>query len=181
VELSTDQKGAIAETALVHAAAKLCIPVYAPVSEGGRYDLIFDVGSRLLRVQCKWATRRGDVILIRFRSSRRSRNGLVHRSYTTDEIDVIAGYCAELDQCYVIPFAEFFRRSGIYLRLGPTRNNQRQGILWARDFEFERLHWAGPGAIAQLGERQRGTLEVAGSIPAGSIESARISGRSLFD
>jgi PD-(D/E)XK endonuclease len=153
VELTTDQKGAIAETALVHAAAKLCIPVYAPVSEGGRYDLIFDVGSRLLRVQCKWAVRRGNVVHIRFRSCRRSRTGLIHRSYTTDEIDLIAGYCAELDQCYVIPFGQFFRRSGIYLRLNPTRNNQHQGILWATDFEFERLHWTTSGAVAQLGER----------------------------
>jgi hypothetical protein len=67
------------------------------------------------------------------------------------------------------------------LRLEPTKNNQRQRVLWARDFEFERLHWVPSGAIAQLGERQRGTLEVAGSSPAGSIESARTSGRSLFD
>jgi hypothetical protein len=151
--LTTDQKGAIAETALVHAAAKLCIPVYAPVSEGGRYDLIFDVGPRLLRVQCKWAKRLGDVVMIRCRSCRRSRTGLVHRAYTTDEIDLIAGYCAELDQCYVVPFVDYFRRGSIHLRLEPTRNNQRQRVLWAKDFEFERLNWAGPGAIAQLGER----------------------------
>ena len=168
MELSTDQKGAIAESAIAHAAAKLCIPVYAPVSEGGRYDLIFDVDSQLLRVQCKWAVRRGDVVLIRFKSCRRSRAGLIHRSYTTDEIDLIAGYCAELDQCYALPFAEFFRRSGIYLRLNPTRNNQHQRILWARDFEFERLNWVPSGAVAQLGERQSGRLEATGSSPVGS-------------
>jgi PD-(D/E)XK endonuclease len=172
VQLTTDQKGAIAETALAHAAAKLCIPVYAPVSEGGRYDLIFDVGSSLLRVQCKWAVRLGGVVMIRCRSCRRSRAGIVHRSYTTEEIDLIAGYCAELDKCYVIPFAEYFRRGGIHLRLEPTKNNQRHGILWAREFEFERLNWMPSGAIAQLGERLRGTQEVGGSSPPGSIDSA---------
>ncbi len=166
--LTTDQKGAIAETAVTHAATRLCIPVYVPVAEGGRYDLIFDLGSRLLRVQCKWATRAGDVVVIRCRSCRRSRAGLVHRSYTTDEIDLIAGYCAELDQCYVVPFADYSRRGSIHLRLEPARNNQRQRVLWARNFEFERLHWAGPGAIAQLGERLRGTQEVGGSSPPGS-------------
>jgi hypothetical protein len=170
--LTTDQKGAIAETALVHAAAKLCIPVYTPICEGSRYDLIFDVDSQLFRVQCKWAVRSGSVVMIRCRSCRRSGTGLVHRSYTTDEIDLIAGYCAEIDQCYVVPFADYFRRGSLHLRLGPTKNNQQRGILWARDFEFERLHWAGPGAIAQLGERQRGTLEVAGSSPAGSTSEA---------
>jgi hypothetical protein len=153
VELTTDQKGAIAETALMHAAARLCIPVYAPVCEGGRYDLIFDVGSKLFRVQCKWAVHLGDVVMIRGRSCRRSRSGLVHRSYTTDEIDLIAGYCAQLEQCYVVPFARFFRQSSLYLRLTPPKTNQAHGILWAEDFEFERLNWARPGAIAQLGER----------------------------
>jgi hypothetical protein len=53
--LTTDQKGAIAESAIVHEAIKLGVDVYKPLSEGGRYDLIFDVGSALLRVQCKWA------------------------------------------------------------------------------------------------------------------------------
>ena len=86
--------------------------VYAPVSEGGRYDLIFDVESKLFRVQCKWAVRKGNVVYIRFRTCRRSRAGLVHRSYATDEIDLVAGYCAQLDQCYFVPFAKFFRRSG---------------------------------------------------------------------
>jgi PD-(D/E)XK endonuclease len=170
--LTTDQKGAIAETALVHAAAKLCIPVYAPVSEGGRYDLIVDVESRLLRVQCKWATRVGDVVQIRCRSCRRTRTGVIHRSYTTDEIDLIAGYCAELEQCYIIPFADYFRRGSIHLRLEPTRNNQRRGVLWAREFEFERLNWVPSGAVAQLGERPAGSREAAGSSPAGSTFEA---------
>ena len=153
MRLTTDQKGTIAEMAIALAAAKQCLPVYAPVSQGTRYDLIIEADKRLFRVQCKWAVRDGDVVVIRCRTCRRSRTGLVHRSYAIDEIDLIAGYCAELDECYVIPFADYYRRGAIHLRLTPTRNNQQQGILWARDFEFERLHWAGPGAIAQLGER----------------------------
>jgi hypothetical protein len=72
--LSTNQKGAIAETAIVHAATVLGIDVYKPVSEGGRYDLIFDLG-QLVRVQCKWAAFHGDVILIRCYSARRTRGG----------------------------------------------------------------------------------------------------------
>ncbi len=49
------------------AAVKLGIEVYRPMAEGGRYDLIFGSrGPRLVRVQCKWAARRGgDVIIIR--------------------------------------------------------------------------------------------------------------------
>ena len=55
MELTTDQKGAIAELAIARAGLELGIPVYRAMAEGGRYDLIFDLDSRLVRVQCKWA------------------------------------------------------------------------------------------------------------------------------
>ena len=45
--LSTDQKGAIAELAIAKAAIARRIGVYRPLSDGGRYDLIFDLGDRL--------------------------------------------------------------------------------------------------------------------------------------
>lgn len=86
-ELTTDQKGAIAESAIVHIAIKLGIGVYKPLHEGGRYDLILEVGPRLLRVQCKWAPRDGDVVVVRCRSCRRTRDGLRHRAYTAAEVD----------------------------------------------------------------------------------------------
>ena len=63
--LSTDQKGAVAEIAIALAATKLGIDVYRPLHEGGRYDLILDVGGSLNRVQCKWAPRHGDVVIVR--------------------------------------------------------------------------------------------------------------------
>jgi hypothetical protein len=53
--MTTDQKGAIAEAAITAAAIRLGVGVYRPLFEGGRYDLIFEVGETLLRVQCKWA------------------------------------------------------------------------------------------------------------------------------
>ena len=42
--LTSDQKGAIAESSIAAAAIKLGIGVYKPLFEGGRYDLIFDTG-----------------------------------------------------------------------------------------------------------------------------------------
>ena len=51
-ELTTNQKGAIAEEAIAAEAVKLGITVCRPNLDA-RYDLIFDLGSRLLRVQCK--------------------------------------------------------------------------------------------------------------------------------
>jgi PD-(D/E)XK endonuclease len=53
--LSTNRKGAIAEAEIAAAAVRLGIPVLRPIQEHGRYDLAFEVGDRILRVQCKWA------------------------------------------------------------------------------------------------------------------------------
>jgi hypothetical protein len=164
--LTTDQKGAVAETAIACAALELGIGVSKPFGDQA-YDLIFDLGERLVRIQCKWAVRSGDVVAVRCYGARRSADGLLRRLYRADEVDAFAAYCAELRTCYYLPFARFPGRRTIDLRLADCRNNQRAGINWAREYEFgatlPRL-----GAIAQLGERVHGMHEVAGSSPAGS-------------
>jgi hypothetical protein len=99
--MTTDQKGAIAEAAI--AALKLGIEVYRPIAEGGRFDMILVVDGRLLRVQCKWAARYGEVVVVRCYSNRRARTGLVRRLYSPDQIDAFAGYCLELDRCFFMP------------------------------------------------------------------------------
>jgi PD-(D/E)XK endonuclease len=166
--LTTDQKGAIAETAIVHAAVKLGIGVYKPISEGGRYDLIFDIGSRLLRVQCKWAVRLAGVVVVRCCSSRRGPHGMIVRRYSVDEIEAIAAYSAATDRCYLLPPRLFAGRRTVHLRLAPSLNNQRALINWASDFELAATLDPSQGAIAQLGERLDGIQKVAGSSPAGS-------------
>ena len=165
--LTTDQKGVIAEQAVAWEAVKRGLGVFLPLGDE-RYDLILDLRPKLLRVQCKWAVRRGDVVLIRTRRCRRGPEGFIHRGYQPGEIDAIAAYCAELGQYYLLPLEMSVGRALVQLRLSPSRNNQQQRINWAQDFEFgatlERLH----GPIAQLGERLRGTQEAGGSSPPGS-------------
>jgi prevent-host-death family protein len=161
--LTTNQKGAIAETAIAAAATKLDVPVLRPIVEHGRYDLAFDLGPRLLRVQCKWGGLDPEraVIKVRLSTSRLSPSGYVRASYSDDEIDLVAVYCGALDRCYLLPCSMAVGRSAIYLRLTPPMNGQRACINLAKDFEF-------PGAVAQLGERQSGTLEARGSSPLSS-------------
>jgi PD-(D/E)XK endonuclease len=166
--LTTDQKGAIAEMAIAWEATKQGIEVYRPISEGGRYDMIFRLGGDLARVQCKWAPRRGDAILVRCFSCRRAREGIRRRLYSATEIDAIAAYCPDNGRCYYLPISWIGGRRQILLRLAPTQNNQRLGIHWAEDFEFAATLPTYDGAIAQLGERLDGIQKVAGSSPAGS-------------
>jgi hypothetical protein len=155
----------------MHHAAKFGVGIFRPMTDGHRYDLIFDLdGERLLRVQCKSATLHGVVVVVSCRSARRSGSGFVRRTYTTEEVDAVAAYCPQLDRCYFLPPKLFSGRTMVQLRLAPARNNQRIGIHWAEAYEFRATlgqHNAF-GAIAQLGERLHGMQEVAGSSPAGS-------------
>jgi hypothetical protein len=139
MEWSTDRKGSIAESAIVHAAIKLGISVSKPLTDGDRYDLVFDLGSRLVRVQCKWATLVGDVVRVRCYSSRRTRDGLLKRSYSPEEIDAIAAYCGDLDRGFYFPIDRLGGRATIQVRLTPSLNNQHSGINWADEFAFEGL------------------------------------------
>ncbi len=140
--MTTYQKGAVAETAIIHAAIKVGIGVLVPGVEE-RYDLVLDLHPRLVRVQCKWAVRRATSLPFRV-APRAARAGIVHRWYTADEIDAFGApaYCAALDRCYLLPLSRFGGRSGIRLRLESPRNNQQRGINWAREYEFDRLDWA---------------------------------------
>ena len=145
MEWSTDQKGAIAESAIVHAAIKLGLSVSKPLTDGDRYGLIFDLDPGLVRVQCKWATLLDSVVQIRCYSCRRPRDGQIKRSYSPSEIDALAAYCGDLDRCYYFPIDWLDGRVTIQLRLGPTRNNQQSGINWADEFAFEHLQSASLG------------------------------------
>jgi hypothetical protein len=169
--MTTDQEGAIAEAAIALKAMKLGIGVFRPLGDE-RYDLIFDLRPQLLRVQCKWGAARGDVVVVQCTSSRRTADGFKTRSYSADEVDAIAVYSGELDRCFLLPIERIDGRPAIALRIAPCRNNQKRGINWADDFDFAATLRPDQGAIAQLGERRRGTPKVAGSSPAGSTHSS---------
>jgi hypothetical protein len=160
VVLSTNQKGAIAEAHITAAAISLGIPVLKPVVDGLRYDLVLDLGTRLLRIQCKWANRENDVIVVRGRTSRHTPRGYVCTTYSAAEVDGIAAWCPETGDCYFIPIRDIDGRARMHLRLMPARNNQELLVHWASEYRL--------GAIAQLGERRAGSAKAGGSSPPSS-------------
>jgi PD-(D/E)XK endonuclease len=133
--LTTNQKGAVAEMAVAHEALKLGIGVYVPIGDE-RCDLIFDLRPRLVRVQCKWASRRGDVVVLPLYSARRTATGLRRSYYSAEEVDAFAAWCPDTGRCYYAEMAEIASRQVLYLRLRLARNNQAKGVHWARDYEF---------------------------------------------
>jgi hypothetical protein len=145
---------------------KLGLPVLKPLTEHCRYDLVLEIDGRLLRVQCKWAPGRDEVIKVNLTGSRYTANGAqIQTVYSSEEIDAVGVYCEDLDECYLVPVEIVAGRRAIWLRLGPAKNGQRACLNWASQYELE-------GAVAQLGERCRGTAEAGGSSPPSSTPSA---------
>jgi hypothetical protein len=159
--LTSNQKGAIAESLFIAAAIRAGHIVYRPMAEHGRADLLLELDGRLLRVQCKWGTLHEDVIKVWIRTSRHTPSlGYVRTTYDESEIDAVGVYCEGTLDCYLLPVALISGKTCIHLRVGPAKNNQRVGLQWAEQFRL--------GAIAQLGERVTGSHEAAGSSPASS-------------
>lgn len=161
-----NHKGNAAELAIAAEAAKLGLTVLMPLTEHERYDLVLGIGGQLLRVQCKWGKRKGDVVIANLETSRRCREGYVRTRYTADEVDAIGVYCDELNSCFLIPIEVAGGMAAISLRLAPARNGQRAALNWAEQYQL--------GAVAQLAERRRGTAEARGSNPLSSTPEAAV-------
>ena len=163
MEHDPNLKGNVAELAIATEAAKLELSVLKPLTEHERYDLVLGIGGRLLRVQCKWAKLKGNVVHVSLTTSRRTRDGYVRTRYSAEEVDAIGAYCDELQCCYLIPIDIAAGMSAMSLRLAPARNGQRAALHWAEQYRL--------GAVAQLAERRRGTAEARGSNPLSSTPS----------
>ena len=136
-----------------------------PVAEHGHCDLAFDLGKRIVRVQCKWGAldREKQVICTRIGRSRHTPRGYVLATYGREEIDAVGIYCGQVDTCYLVPVDLVADKYVLHLRVGPPQNHQRAALHYAADHLL-------PGAIAQLGERLTGSQKVGGSSPPGSTE-----------
>jgi len=134
--LTPSQKGAIAEAGVTALAAQIGLSVLRPLCEGRRYDLVLDLEPRLLRVQCKLGRILDNVLIVPLRTNRCTPHGYVSRAYSTDEIDAVCVYAAELHRCFLLPSEEVSNRRALHLRLSVAKNNQEKRVKWASDYEM---------------------------------------------
>ena len=91
-----------------------------------RYDLIFDTGNCLLRVQCKWGrlSKDKDVVMVNLMSSWCTPMGYARTAYEAGEVDLFAVYCEGMNRCYLLGADGLVGRRTIYLRLSDPRNGR---------------------------------------------------------
>lgn len=124
--------GDIAETRVLAALVARGKMVLRPWSENARFDfVVYNEDETFTRIQCKTGRLRKGVIIFATRST-----GVVRRSYH-GEIDCFAVYCPETDKVYMIPIADLPAKSNASLRVDEPKNNQANGVRWAKDYELK--------------------------------------------
>lgn len=130
----TSRKGNLGEAKVLAAYMEAGFIVAVPFGSGAPYDLIVDLGHRVMKIQVKTGRLRKGCVL--FPMQRFSGHTGKARSYRPQEFDYFAVYCPDTEQIYVLPLGDNPTQG--YLRCEETRNGQKQKIHWANEYEFKK-------------------------------------------
>jgi hypothetical protein len=133
--MNSKAKGELSEAIILAHLIRKGYAVSLPFGNNQRYDLIYEDGARLVRAQCKT----GRLVNGRILFAPFSINGFTgKKSNYHGSVDVFLVYCPHTETVYQVPIDETGseRNSYIALRVAPSRNNQSQGVRWAKDFVF---------------------------------------------
>lgn len=99
-EYTSNQKGKIAESAVMLRLSILQADIYKSVFDGEKLDFVIQMPNQnnLIKVQVRWACKNKQALGLKLRCSN-GRNS--SRRYTEDEFDFIVAYDLFADKCYV--------------------------------------------------------------------------------
>ena len=131
-------KGNLTELEVLTYMTRLGYQVSVPFGDRERYDQIWDVHGKLLKVQVKtasWVDESNTAIKFSCRSSQRSHSKTKNTRYQEGEIDYFATFWD--GQCYLVPLAETSNEK--ILRFEPPKNGQVKGITFADTYKVEEM------------------------------------------
>jgi hypothetical protein len=125
--MDTKLKGDIAEQAAVIQALKRGWGVLKPVGDRLPYDLVFDIGGALMKVQVKssWFSESTSNYVVDNRRTKTNRRLMVREAYTLSDFDFALIYLNELDLFYVFP-VDVFIGYGSEIHLVEADKRQRK-------------------------------------------------------
>ncbi len=143
MELSTKQKGDIGLASVVLELTKLGYPIAMPMSEHLPYDLIVDVGGKLLKIQVKYrCTYRseGNIINVPCHTTHQRKRGNVVGKYTLSSFDIMAVFCPCTGKVYYIRVDELLSRGTAMTLRVTTPRLSASGVIttpisYAKDYE----------------------------------------------
>ena len=133
--MDTNQIGKITELEILSYVIKKGYSVSIPFGDKDRYDQIWDINGKLLRIQVKTCRSYQDdtAIIFNCRTTYSRNNGSKTHKYTANEIDYFATYWD--NQVYMIPVQECSDKK--ILRFSCKQN--QSSISWAKNYTFEEV------------------------------------------
>ncbi len=129
--MSTKVVGNVSEAKVLAALLEVGYDVLLPFGAHPRYDMVVDREGEFYRIQCK--------------TGRLKQNGCIDSSvwgsagcYTKEDVEFVAIYCPEVDEVFLVPIGDVTPSGAMNLRVGPTGNGQKKGIMWAKDYQLSR-------------------------------------------
>ena len=144
VNLSTKLRGDISEQAAILQALKRGWGVLKPIGDRSPYDLVFDVGGTLVKVQVKsaWFDESRRNYVVDNRRTKTNRRVMVREVYRPTDFDFALAYAADLDLFYVFPVEVFISyASEIHLVEADKRQRKPRSASY-RDAWDLILQWA---------------------------------------
>jgi len=131
--MNSSKAGNVAVAAVLAALVKNDEDVLIPFGDAQRYDLVtLNSNGSVTRIQVKKGRLNKSRTVIKFNTCSQSRN-CPRKSYRNDA-EMFAVHVAELGKIYFVPVADA-PEAGCQLRLTPPKNNQREGVRWAEDYD----------------------------------------------
>jgi hypothetical protein len=125
--MDTKLKGDIAEQSVVLQALKRGWGVLRPVGDRLPYDLVFDIGDRLVKIQVKaaWFDQPSGNYVVDNRRTKTNRRQMLRAPYQTSDFDFAIAYIEELAVFYIFP-SEIFIGYGSEIHLVEAEKRQRK-------------------------------------------------------
>jgi hypothetical protein len=130
--MNPKEVGEKTEAAILNHFIQKDIPVSIPWGNNRRYDMVIDVGGKLLKAQCKTGTYKKGVVSF----STSSKAGGKERKDYSGQIDCFLVYCEVLNTFYKIDINDAPNRNSMSLRVDALKKfGPKSTIKWAKDYE----------------------------------------------
>ena len=125
--MDTKKKGDIAEQAVVLQALKQGWGVLKPIGDRLPYDLVFDIGGSLIKIQVKsaWFDVKRNNYVVDTRRTKTNRRQMLRENYKLEDFDFAVILIEDLDVFYVMP-CEVFINYGSEVHLVEADKRQRK-------------------------------------------------------
>lgn len=131
--MDTKLRGDIAEQAAILRGLKYGWGVLRPIGDRLPYDLVYDIGGALIKVQvkCAWFDEAKGNYVIDTRHTKTNRREMVREVYSACDFGFALAYIEELDVFYVFPVDVFIAYgSEIHLVESEKRQRKPRSVGW---------------------------------------------------